>query len=237
MKKILTAVGMTIALSATAFATETEIKSLNIDIESKIGAEIFKSELAYANYLKNESIQNLKITTNSESIVANNCEIAKLKKALVKLIKERNVIDTSPVPSSRVATSEFFSVENVNKKIKSVNSVVKKKEKEICTKTKKIVNTDRIHESYYSFKNPKTFKVTYSVAGLFKFPVLGIERDSLLKRGDIFKADMYTKAGWVHVVDKGWIKGYKIFPRVKNNTSKKDIEKWSSTYKIIKDCK
>ena len=102
---------------------------------------------------------------------------------------------------------------------------------------KKYLDTSNISKSYYSFDKDKEFRVTYNVAGTFNLPVLGIDREKLLKKGTTFKADMYTKAGWVHIKNGNWVKGYKLYPRMLNHTTNEDKQKWASKYITKTICK
>lgn len=212
-----------LALSSMVFASSDTY----IDIDTKIGNKLFQNELAYKEYLKKEAMQNLKINQNRKIAGRNACEIQKIKRVLIKLIQENR--NYSPIILKTVKTEGAEKVLGIKK-----NNLNQKEE---CVEKKiKVIDTSHINESYFKYKKLKSFKVTYNLAGEFSYPVLSSSVSNMLHLGDTFKADMYTKAGWVHNVNGGWVKGYKLFPRVNNLTTKKDIEKWSVKYKIITNC-
>jgi len=225
-----------LALSSAVFASSNTY----IDIDTKIGNKLFQNEMAYQEYLKKEALQNLRINESQKIADRNTCEIQRIKKVLVKLIKERErergYVKYTPISKE---TSNSTNLVKVNtKKAEEIFNIKKKTDKTKCTKKLiKVIDKSHIEESYFKYKIPKQFRVTYKLAGEFKYPVLKSEVSNMLYKNNTFKADMYTKAGWVHNINGGWIKGYKLFPRIENKTTQKDIEKWGMKYKIITDCK
>ena len=92
----------------------------------------------------------------------------------------------------------------------------------------------KIKESFIKYDPNKEFTVIKKT-GIYNLPSLKASTTNVIEAGTKFTADMYTKAGWVHdMKSSGWIKGAKINPELKNNTSHEDNEKWN---KQINQCK
>jgi len=248
MKKKIKLLTMSLMAAGTLLSASVDTnntKDIFIDIQSKVGTELLKSEIMYKNYLQNEAIQNKKIAINKSLSEKNACEINKLKKALVKMIKSSGYSDME-----RVHIEEGLFKEEAKKKAvvntkynnlpilkvgENTNKIIEEARKKSCVRTK-IVDTSDIEKSFYVYKTPRTFKVT-RVAGTFKNPILGLKRKKLLKKGETFIGDMYTKAGWVHIKGGDWVKGYKVYPRVLNKTTKEDQKKWATKYITKVICK
>jgi len=241
--KILTLSLITAGTLLSASVNKNNTKDIYINIQSKVGTELLKSEIMYKNYLQNEAIQNKKIEINRNLFKKNSCEINKIKKVLIKMIKSNGYSDMERVSMEKDLTKQKAKKEVISKikynnlpilKVSENNiKLIKESRKKSCITTK-VIDTSDIKRSFYIYKTPKKFKVT-RVAGTFENPILGLKRKSLLKKGDIFIGDMYTKAGWVHIKGGDWVKGYKVYPRVLNKTTKEDKKKWSTKYitKII----
>lgn len=211
-------------------------KEVYININSQTGVKLLKSELTYRKYFANEAEQSLKIKRNSENIKNNNCEINKLKKIIIKLIKKEEEEKKNKKISKESYLKNLHKAYIKTNKFKDLKKIpISYNEKKKVCITKYIPVIKGIEGSYFKYKTDKTFTVTYPLAGYFKYPILKINREGLLYKGDKFVSDMYTKAGWVHIKNKGWIKGYKIYPRVINKVTKEDIMKWTVKYnkKII----
>jgi len=236
MKKIILSIcalgALTLSFSAENIE-QTKESNIYLTVDSEIGKQLFQSELAYKEYLEKEAIQNVKIARANNLASKNSCEIVKLKKALAKLIKlhsqnnSRKVINIKDLPKLNVETEKATEI-----------LTGKKKPKVACKKKLvKVIDTSHIKESYFAYKTPKKFKVTYNKAGEFEYPLIDSKVNKMLHKNDRFEADMYTKAGWVHKVNGGWVKGYKLWPKVLNKTTKEDIKKWGMKYKTVEDCK
>ena len=220
----------------------TSVKEMYLDISSGEGKELFKSEIAYNNYLRRESLQNGEIERNKLISEKNACDIAMLKKAVAKLINTGAIKNKDMYLKDINSTSVKKDKDNMKKDIieniksnefKTIEESKIAKQKNCRTETSEELDTSKISKSFFKFDKLKQFKVTYNVAGEFDKPVLGISRNKLLLKGAQFKADMFTKAGWVHNINGGWVKGYKLYPRVLNHTTKEDIKKWKSKYKKV----
>jgi len=239
MKKTIFSLTAVCLLSTGVFATD-----IYINKDSSAGQKLLKSELEYKDYLKNKA----KMTEESKkraSQIAKNCEdIQMLKEAVAKLIlktesNSRKIKSSNLKQEEKTNNNENYSVKEIKEiGAKLYTKVENKKDKKICTtKTKRIVDKSRIHESYYKMKD-KEFKVVRKKAYIYKYPVLGEKNIGLIKHNEKFIGDMYTAAGWVHVKNKGWVKGYLLSPKVLMDKTKK-FDKKNSAYitKTIKDCK
>jgi len=47
---------------------------------------------------------------------------------------------------------------------------------------------------------------------------------------------MWTYAGWVHAMNKGWVKGYKLYPKFVQKKVK-NKKNYKVKYKEVEDCK
>jgi len=232
MKKIILSLAV---LTSLAFAAEeTNTKDIYINVDSELGSKLFNSEKSYKKYLEKEDSQNKKIVVLENKIEKNNCEIVRLKKAIVRLIKINSKIVEKDTQKTEVKYINIETLPTLNSLLKEDSKIPHTKE--ICV-TKKKIDTTGIEESYYKYKNTKTFKVVYNKAGEFNYPVIGSHVKGMLHKNDKFKADMFTKAGWVHNINGGWVKGYKLYPKVENKTTTEDIKKWGLKYKTYTECK
>ena len=120
--------------------------------------------------------------------------------------------------------------ENLDRYIQ--NKKTKSETKEVCKDvyTRKKFQVSKINESYIDFSDIKTFKIGRNYVKNFKLPYLESKTSSINGKkfyptGTKVKADMYTKAGWVHIVGEGWVKGYKLSPKVSQIKDKKAYTK------------
>lgn len=194
-----------------------------------ISTAVFASNIDNSLINKN-SINELKIANSvlTEKVEKNSCKIVKLEKALARLISKKSK------DKPKLILPVLSNVE--------IGNYSKIKPNVVCTTVKeKKLDLSRINESYYKYKTPKKFTVLYRRAGEFNYPVLESSVKHMLHRGDKFVADLYTKAGWVHNVNGGWVKGYKLNPKVSNKVTQADVKKWGhgKKWKIIekKTCK
>ncbi len=106
------------------------------------------------------------------------------------------------------------------------------------------IDKEELAHSYFKYKEPKQFTVSsINNADLYEYPLVEVQPTSeKVMKGEKYNADMYTAGGWVHFVDKGWVKGYLLYPQVNpiDVSDKKSSEVSKSTIikKIeVKDCK
>ena len=105
------------------------------------------------------------------------------------------------------------------------------------------IDKEELAHSYFKYKDIKTFTVSGSNnIDLFEYPLVEMSpMGEKLNKGEKYNADMYTAGGWVHFVDKGWVKGYLLYPQVNpiDLSDKKSTDNSVSIIKKIekKDCK
>ncbi len=184
-----------------------EIKAIDLDINSKEGYRVYLENKLHNESILKDKINQQKINNLKKKLHKQECDLNLVRKSVVKIIKNTKLNKRS---SANTTSS------NSCKK----NCIIKK------------IPVD-IEKSYFKYKTPKTFKVTKR-ANVYKYPLIGIPKIKKLNVGTKFKADMYTKAGWVHYKNEGWVKGYRIYPSLKNNTTKDDIKKRGKTKFILK---
>jgi len=210
-----------------------------VDVDSAEGKQIFKDNLHYREYVAAEKNKLKTIQAAEKRSKDNLCEIVKLKKIIAKLLKEKALnknlgkgsnenLAAKPIP---VIATEIE--KDIPKSVFKTERPLKKKNK-CVEKTKRVVDTTNIWESYISFPKPVKFIVDTKKAGIFNYPLVESKVISMLHKKDTFYADMYTKAGWVHNVNGGWVKGYRLYPKVNNRVTKRDVERWHLQYKTIK---
>jgi len=240
MKKTIISMSIIIGFGGISLLNASQ-DNIYVNVDSDIGKKIFQSKAAYDEYLKREREQDLKIKAINSIAEKNACEIVKLKKAIVKLIKERELNpnkNLSEIKEDKKRKVNTYPEKNNYSKLKSLAKAIGIKEvdnKQSCkTIVIKKIDTSNIESSYFKYKEPKMFKVIRNNVHVFKYPVIDSEKEDLVyNKNEVFQADMYTKAGWVHDINSGWIKGYKLYPNVKNLTSEDDIRKYSMRYKRI----
>ena len=157
-----------------------------------------------------------------EKIVKKNCkDISTLKKAVTKLIMEMKKEES--IWKKRAGTPLVpLKEDKVSKNCKIV--------------TKVFIDKDQIKYSYKKFKEPKTFTVASSKAYIYDYPaLLGTKKVGMLKRGEKFVADMFTYPGWVHYPGKGWLRGFKLKPKVLYMKDKVNKSKEKSAYVYVKE--
>lgn len=167
-------------------------------------------------------------------------DLINLNSAINKLGKNSSVEDFSKQPAKK----EF--IEPVKKEVFApIISISPEKTNAPNCKTKTILDIDKeeLAHSYFKYKEQKTFTVSGSnTIDLFEYPLVEmLPTGEKLNKGEKYNADMYTAGGWVHFVDKGWVKGYLLYPQVNpiDLSDKKSSDNAVSIIKKIekKDCK
>ncbi len=167
------------------------------------------------------------------------CDINKLKSAVAKIIKRLDSMDQNNSSTDITALKDKIKMLELQMNFSQKNDF--NEPKKICS-TKKIPvkskglnlgsNIDN-ESSYLKFKELKTFKTQYEIP-TYKYPAVNSEiLEKRLKTNEEFKADMYTKFGWVHIENGGWVKGYALSPRFMPS---KIIKAKAIEYKEVTDC-
>lgn len=155
------------------------------------------------------------------NLVNKNCkDIQMLKKAVAKMIIE---------------------LEKNKKKwkgrLEKKYDIIKKKKKGKCSIiTKVYIDKEQIKYSYNKYKKPKKFTVMTKTAYIYNYPALyGTEIIGEFHKGDTFYGDMFTYPGWVHAEGKGWVRGFKLKPKVLYDKEHVNTNKKQSAYVYVKE--
>lgn len=188
--------------------------------------------------------------------VTKNCENIKvLKIAVAKLIKEVNnlknqkpkvivkkVYVTKPVvkfkrlPPVKKPTNQM--AKNIQNTIQSTEALNNKKEeyKNICTtKYKRVLNLKKLRQSFKPLK-PRKFTVLFRHIKIYKYPFLGAPVIGDMYYKDHFIGDMFTYSGWVHVKTGGWVRGFKVSPKILYHKEKMNPNDTAMEVKKIVSC-
>lgn len=270
-------------------------KTVYINVDTKAGAELLKSEQEYKSYLDKKAEITEAEKERSSQLKKNCQDINSLKLAVAKLIvefdklksegkdsrekiaeidqafkmfKEAETRETVEIKKemsniSEKAEGAMKAANNVNvakeismaEDVAEVDNTIKEsasnkkelakiemskevKAKTVCTtKVVRTIDPKKIKQSYYDMED-KEFKVIRKFAKIYEYPALGLESIGQLKRGETFIGDMYTAAGWVHIKNGGWVKGYLLNPQVLyNKKAKFDKNNTAFVNKEVKDCK
>lgn len=156
-----------------------------------------------------------------------------MKSAIVKLIQKVQDIEKEIAILKDKENSENLSeITNSNTvvvdEVQDSNIEISQEKVEPATVLKPIIIEDSQEEvnkkyeskevkgSYSDYRYDKTFTVSVDALEEYEMPVLSANKVNrgMLTKGTQFVADKYTKAGWVHVKDGGWVRGFLIYPRV-----------------------
>lgn len=188
------------------------------NIKRKIGAALIGAAFLFS-LAEGEVIDMTKYDISE--IVNKNCnDISSLKKAVAKLIVEME--------------KERGKWKN---RLEKKADVIKKKRQGNCTVVTKVyIDKEQIKYSYQKYPEPKRFTVATKKAYIYNYPALyGTKIIGEMHRGDVFEADMFTYPGWVHAKGKGWLRGFKLFPKVLYDEKKVDKDKRKSAYVYVKE--
>lgn len=220
--------------------------------------QISNLKLAVAKLIKlNETTDNKSNTELTNEVKFLKAEIDKASKSneILKLENEKFRTDLLNLNNA------INKLSNQNIVVKAVTTPVKEIKKETTVapvlniapektaapscKTKTILDIDKeeLSHSYFKFKEHKQFTISsINNVDIFEYPLVEVQPtgDKVLK-GEKYYADMYTAGGWVHFVDKGWVKGYLLYPQVNpidvSDKKSSEIPKSTIIKKIdIKDC-
>jgi len=191
---------------------------------------------------KNEAVEAAE--ARIEQLSKNSCDIGKLKLAVVKLIHKVEDLENINNKLKKENINLSNELTKTLEKTKDLNQILEPKKEELICTTKKVlvkksVNEKVIEGSYKKFKRNQTFTARNDLS-IYILPILGSEKTEYsLKKGESFVADKWTYAGWVHVKDKGWVKGYKLNPifSQKKVKGKKTKFKFKPIYKEVQDCR
>ena len=205
MKKIIIS---SLLIGCSLFANE-----IVIDKNSNVGQVILNSDKEYKEYLSK-----IYANKNLEDIIyKHECDINMLKDAVAKLIlmmeKGKDIkVETTAVSKelNRIADENKILSESMEKK-EAVKTEV------TCKTIKTPIKYEKgdIKHSFINIIPDKEFKSQVKKLEVYKIPALNSEKEEVtFGFKDKFLGDKYTKAGWVHIKDTGWVKGYEIFPKV-----------------------
>lgn len=219
MKKVILS---SLLLASSIFANE-----IVIDKNSKTGQVILNSDKEYKEYLSK-----IYANKNLEDILyKHECDLNMLKEAVAKLIltieKKGNIEkEVKTVSEDLIKMSE----EHGKLKARVTDSESRKPTLEeflVGQKAQKVEKKCRIEKRPVEYKNSdikhsfiniipdKEFKSQVKALQVYKIPSLKSEKiEKTLSFNENFLGDKYTKAGWVHIKDTGWVKGYEIYPKV-----------------------
>lgn len=205
LKKNISAIILSSFLVGNLFAND-----IVIDKDSEAGKIILTSDKEYKDYL-------LKISTNKDLeklLYKQECDINMLKTAVAKLIQNVDKLNLDKEKLEKI-TKDIKSIDTnqkfLEKKIPKKEIVVEEKKIE-C---KKVYKEQNIAGSYIKYIPEREFKVQTNNLEVYKIPNISSEKIEItLNKGDSFKSDKYTKAGWVYVKNSGWVKGYYLYPKV-----------------------
>jgi len=206
--------------------------SVLINTDSEAGKYILKSEEDYKDYLKKKAEQSKNNQIMADK-VSKNCEdIQLLKKGVVKLIIELNNLKKEKLELEKdILKNKKNDINNGvhkdNRKSIDIDNIIVKQnnidksinnnqliDKEVCSNEEiKVIDKEELKNSYKKMEE-KTFTINVKKTYIYKLPMLGQKNIGELKRGETFKSDTYTKAGWVYIKDKGWVKGYMLSPEI-----------------------
>ena len=188
---------------------------------------------------------NKKIEIQSSNINDNNIMLEKLKNRLYKQNKQNKQINNSKDLISPINSTDFITLHTNSKSNNILKTDVKEKKCNIIkVKVKKTlnINIQKIKNGFYHFSTNKKF-VLKENAKVFKYPVFiksFHKNNEIIKKDTSVIADMYNKYGWVHVKNRGWIRGFLLFPKflpiIKINLNKKN-NNLSENYVFKKICK
>lgn len=210
---------LSVMVLSTLLAGNLLAKDIIIDKESEAGKIILTSDKEYKDYL-------LKISTHKnleQLLYKQECDINMLKTAVAKLIQNVDRLNLDRKELSNI--TEDINKIDINQKILEKNIYKKENIKsEKKTECKKVYKETDIKGSYIKYIPEKEFKIQTNDLEVYKLPKINSEKTGLiLKKGETFKSDKYTKAGWVYVKDSGWVKGYYLYPKVLQEKTDKII--------------
>lgn len=214
------------SLNASDLDIKKDEKILYVNVETKAGQEILKSENDYKDYLNKK----LAIDNSNKQNYENYDDLQKLKKAVAKLI-----LDKSNIVSSEEINRINLKIENLNTENKQLkleinslkneleqsksgkvfllNKVSKDEIKPVEHKIKNEMNDSfKCKYNVKSFDKPVTFTVQYKQVSFFDKPELNIESIGKKMKGETFVATKYNTFGWVYSEEYGWAKGYLLSP-------------------------
>jgi len=209
---------------------------------TKAGQIILKSQKEYLELLK-KRIMNAQINENIiRQIRENNCEINNIKIVLARLIEEVERIKRTK--ASKKELQELYRLiqmqsnkikelkkelrESKNAKLNLINNEINYLNRYIKNKTTKKVcrvikipvyktkySLKDIQGSYIKYPKPKEFIAQKNLIQ-YNYPLLWAKTNKypIIKKGTHFKGDMWTYAGWVHVENQGWVRGFLLYPKV-----------------------
>lgn len=167
----------------------------------KIGLLILSSSLFCSVLLANDIDKEI-IKENQNTCSSKDLTVA-VAKLIVKLenLEKRNLLLENEL--NQMKLNMLKKVEN-NNEIKPKSSFNQKENKSFNEKTEIL--------------NETTFLVTSKKAYLYTIPEYN-NFDSTkesFKFGEIIHSDKQNKFGWVHIKDKGWVRGFLLSPAVEN---------------------
>lgn len=219
------------------------IAVLVINKNTKAGQIILKSQKEYLKLLKKRIKLSQINEVALQQIQKNNCEIENIKIVLAKLIQEMEKLKQTKASKKELKAlynliekqnkkikqlqdalenSKKFKLESVQKKINFLNKFIKedRKKEKICKVVKIPIyetaySLKDINKSYIKYKNSKEFVAQTNLLQ-YNYPLLWAKTNNypVIKKGTHFKADMWTYAGWVHIQNQGWVRGFLLYPKV-----------------------
>jgi len=147
---------------------------------------------------------------NANSLSSGYAEEGQLKTALVKLIKKVDKIEKeiSYLKSKKNERRIFKHKERKQSNLESQSRI---------DYAHKKYKRSAVRGSYINYKHDKTFRINSTKVREYELPVLSAKRygsGGYLTKGSYVVADKYTKAGWVHLKNGGWVKGFLVYPKV-----------------------
>jgi hypothetical protein len=206
-------------VTASILSADTlDTKQIIVTKESVTGQKIVENIQQYNEYMDNQAKFAAKAPEQADQ---NSCDVNKLKLAVVKLIQR---LDTLENANNGIADLKN-QITSLQSQIDSLKPLPKlevqqspETAKQICTTKKVLVSSDgkngfEPESSFLNFKNDTYFTATTSLDES-KYPSVEAEiSENKVKAGTKFKADKFTKAGWVHIENGEWVKGYSLSPK------------------------
>lgn len=199
-----------------------EMQTMQIDGKNYVVNNGY-GKVAAKNFIKTNRLEG--------EMIHQTCDSKMLKSAIAKLIKKIEGLESRVgfLEKEKSLLTPLINNKSLIKKERKAHKKIRLKEpkKKLYCQDKKWSISD-VKGSFIKFKEPQKFKIASNNVYEYKNPILNSKKSKevSLKKGSYIEGDMFTKAGWVHVKDGGWIKGYLVFPKVlqkkDNNVYKKD---------------
>lgn len=226
---------ISVVLAGNIFAMDSFKKQIVVNADSENGQKIVNNIEEYNEYMDDKTRLALGNKLPIDQLSEHSCDINKLKEAIAKIIIRLEKVESKT------------DIEDLKNKIKDLELQIANKTEPVTPKTvckiKKVPVTGGGKEDpshYIKFKKDTFFKAEYKIPQ-YSYPVIDSDIEGTdIEQNEKFKADMYTKAGWVHIENKGWVKGYALIPKFE--ASKEYSKHWKKgkkqkiRYKEVSDC-